>query len=116
MDDAIIESDNFISIVKEINKNYITEELINKTIDSCNDTNFINDMFDNYFNDLYKIYNVFNTTFYDQYYLKHAPDYISKPTELINKLLDISYNLNPDISQLHITVQKLIETKIVTDI
>ncbi len=114
--DAKIHSEKFVTIVKDINKKYLTVEFVQKIINYYTDSKFINKMFDNYYKDLYNIYKVFNTTFYDQYYLKHAPDYVSKPTELINKLLDISYNLNPDISQLHITVQKLIETKIVTDI
>ena len=110
--DAKIHSEKFVTIVKDINKKYLTVESAQKIINYYTDSKFINKMFDNYYNDLYNIYKVFNTTFYDQYYLNHAPKYVSKPTELINKLLDISYNLNPDISQLHITVQELIENKI----
>ena len=109
-------SKTFITTVETINKKYLTVEFATKIVKYYTDKDFINKMFDNYYKDLYNSYKKFNTTFYEQYYLKHAPDYVSKPTELINKLLDISYNLNPDYSQLHITIQKLIETKIINDI
>ena len=69
-------------------------------------------MLDNYFKDLFNIYKVFNTTFYDKYYLIHAPHYVSKPTEIINKLLDIIYTLDPESSLLHRAIQKLIINKI----
>ena len=69
-------------------------------------------MIDNYYKDIVKSYSKFNTTFYDVIYQQHKDKYVTKPKEIMNKLLSISYALNPENSLLHLQIQELIVKKI----
>jgi hypothetical protein len=114
--EAEITSNKFIETVQQIDKEFVKEDIEKIVINYYTNKNFLNSMLDNYFKDLFNIYKVFNTTFYDNYYLKHAPQYVSKPTEIINKLSDIIYTLDPESSLLHRSIQDLIINKIEMEI
>ena len=57
-------------------------------------------MINNYYKDIDTVYAKFNTSFFDTNYQEHKSQYVSKPTEIINRILSISYALNPENSQL----------------
>jgi hypothetical protein len=50
----------------------------------------------------------FNTSFFDKNYQLHKSQYVVKPTELSQKLLNISYALAPENSHFFENVQTLI--------
>ncbi len=53
-------------------------------------------MIDNYYKDIYKAYSKFKSTFYDVNNQQHKDKYVSKTKEKMNKILSISYALNPE--------------------
>ena len=69
-------------------------------------------MINNYYKDIDTAYAKFNTSFFDTNYQEHKYQYVSKPTEIINRILSISYALNPENSQLHKLIKNLIVQKI----
>ena len=69
-------------------------------------------MINNYYKDIDTAYNAFNTSFFDTNYQLHKDQYFSKPTEIINRILSISYALNPENSRLDKLIKNLIVQKI----
>ena len=65
-------------------------------------------MIDNYYKDIDKSYSKFNNIFYDVIYQQHINKYVSKPKEIMNKILNISYALNPENSLLHQQIQEIL--------
>ena len=110
---TIEESKNFINIVNEINDKYLTEEFGNRVFKYYTNKDFLNSIFNKYYNDLNEVYLKFNTSFFDiNYYNNHRLLYYSKPIELINKLSIIYDTFNIDNSNLQKDVQDLIKCKI----
>lgn len=109
---ALIESEKLSAFVKTINDEYFGEEFGKKVIDYYTNSNFINGLINQYYDGLNKAYAIFNTSFYETVYKEHRSIYVSKPRELMNKLLNISYALNPENSRLHQQIQTLIVSKI----
>ena len=99
-------------VIININNKYLGEEFGNRVINYYSNKDFLNSMIDNYYKDLDKAYSKFNTTFYDVNYQQHKDKYVSKPKEIMNKILSISYALNPENSLLHLQIQELIVKKI----
>ena len=109
---AVIESKNLSAFVKEINDEYFGEKFGKKVIDNYTNSDFINRLINKYYDGLNEAYAIFNTSFYETVYKDHRSIYVSKPKELMNKLLNISYALNPENSRLHQQIQALIVSKI----
>ena len=97
------------NIDKSINEKYLGESLV---IHFYNNITFIHQIINNYYKDISEAYKKFNTTFVDEYYLKHKNQYVTKPKEIINKILGVSYALNPEKITLHQEIQELIVNKI----
>jgi hypothetical protein len=106
------EAEKLVDVITNINTKYLGEEFGNRVINYYSNKDFLNTMIDNYYKDLDKAYSKFNTTFYDINYQQHKDKYVTKPKEIMNKLLSISYALNPENSLLHQQIQELIVKKI----
>ena len=109
---ALEESEKLLEKVNLINNQYLSETLATKIINYYTNNNFLTEMFNNYYNELNEVYKKFNTSFYDVNYMNHRDLYVSKPTELLGKLLEISNALSPSNSLLYKTIQNLIVRKI----
>ena len=110
--DAEEEAGKLYDIVKSINEKYLGESLGNRVINFYNNITFIHQIINNYYKDISEAYKKFNTTFVDEYYHKHKDQYVTKPKEIINKILGVSYALNPEKVTLHKEIQELIVNKI----
>jgi hypothetical protein len=110
--DAEEEAGKLYDIVKSINEKYLGESLGNRVINFYNNITFIHQIINNYYKDISEAYKKFNTTFVDEYYHKHKDQYVTKPKEIINKILGVSYALNPEKITLHQEIQELIVNKI----
>jgi hypothetical protein len=99
------------NIVKSINEKYLGESLV---IHFYYNITFIHQIINNYYKDISEAYKKFNTTFVDEYY--HKNQYVTKPKEIINKILGVSYALNPEKITLYQEIQELIVNKIILGI
>ena len=82
-------------IIKKFNEKIskqINEKLGNNLIDLISEAytkeNFLKKIFEDYYNSFSKVYDKYNTDFFENFKL-HANQYLSRPTEMENKLLRI---------------------------
>ena len=68
---AIEESEKFINIINGINNKYLTEEFRKSVINYCIYKDFLNLMFNNYYNGLNEVYLKFNSSFFNINYKNH---------------------------------------------
>ena len=110
--DARIVTNQTIKDIKNLINQNLGEQLINKLITAYSNPEFHSQMLGEYYSYMYSTYFEFNSTFYMKNYLIHAPLYVIKPTEIMSKLLNITYNLNIERDFLFELIQTIIIQRI----
>ncbi len=105
----------FINQVKFIKESYLDNLIPNKIKENYINADF-NNMCFNYYNDVIKAYEKFNTIFLEENFKKHIEFYISNPIEIEIKLNDIKNNQQKEIEDNIFKIFSLIYTKINNDI
>ena len=86
----ITELSNFLNIYNEIQKKYLGEEMISKTVERFNNTDLINNNLKEFYNSLNNSYKKYESECYVNHFKKHLDYYISKPEEILNKIEQIN--------------------------
>ena len=107
-----LKANNTYKKIKQLINNYLGDELVKNLTELYSDPNIHRIMLENYYIDVNSSYSKFNSTFYQEYYLKHGPSYVIKPTEAMSKLLNITYYLNNQREILFENIQNVIIQRI----